>query len=399
MQIAVVAAGFSPGEADQLRRAMGAWQRSGKMELYQQKLMDGMRANGYSEEFAEAIYRQIEGFGEYGFPESHSASFALLTYVSSWLKCHHPAAFFAALINSQPMGFYQPAQLLEQAKRQRVRILPVDVMASEYPCTLERGAASLRCVSACDWSKVCARKKRSGSSLRARKRLLLRWSKSWSGLHCHTRDAGAGDVRSVPASDRASQSGVLECARRGTRVAAAGLGACRGSRAGIAAAERVGRNPARLLPARSQHRASSAGAAASAPAIARSAQAPRPGIDRQRHRGMRQRTGDSSAASADGQWRHLRFARGRNRHQQHHLLAGRFRGAAAPDHRHDAAGRARGITERERGDSRRRPTRRGLLALGATVCPANRGTFIRRIGGPAAPGAGAPSLARPQARG
>jgi error-prone DNA polymerase len=146
MQIAVVAAGFTPGEADQLRRAMGAWQRSGKMELYQQKLMDGMRTKGYSEEFAAAIYRQIEGFGEYGFPESHSASFALLTYVSSYLKCHHPAAFFAALINSQPMGFYQPAQLLEQAKRQDVRILPVDVMASEYPCTLEceRGELALR---------------------------------------------------------------------------------------------------------------------------------------------------------------------------------------------------------------------------------------------------------------
>lgn len=143
MQIAVVAAGFSPGEADQLRRAMGAWQRSGKMEMYQQKLMDGMRTKGYSEAFAERIYRQIEGFGEYGFPESHSASFALLTYVSSWLKCHHPAAFFAGLINSQPMGFYQPAQLLEQAKRQQVRILPVDVTASEYPCTLERERGEL----------------------------------------------------------------------------------------------------------------------------------------------------------------------------------------------------------------------------------------------------------------
>jgi error-prone DNA polymerase len=141
MQIAVVAAGFSPGEADQLRRAMGAWQRSGNMGSYQQKLMDGMRARKYSEAFAEAIYKQIEGFGEYGFPESHSASFALLTYVSSYLKCHHPAAFFAGLINSQPMGFYQPAQLLEQAKRQRVLILPVDVMVSERQCTLE-GSAS-----------------------------------------------------------------------------------------------------------------------------------------------------------------------------------------------------------------------------------------------------------------
>ncbi|HET9395250.1 MAG TPA: OB-fold nucleic acid binding domain-containing protein, partial [Nitrospiraceae bacterium] len=140
MQIAIVAAGFSAGEADQLRRAMGAWQRSGQMNLYQQKLMDGMRANGYSETFAEQIYKQIEGFGEYGFPESHSASFALLTYISSWLKLHRPAAFFAGLINSQPMGFYQPAQLLEQAKRQHVPILPVDVTVSEHRCTLERVA-------------------------------------------------------------------------------------------------------------------------------------------------------------------------------------------------------------------------------------------------------------------
>ena len=143
MQIAIVAAGFSAGEADQLRRAMGAWQRSGRMNLYQQKLMDGMRANGYSEAFAEAIYKQIEGFGEYGFPESHSASFALLTYVSSWLKLHRPAAFFAGLINSQPMGFYQPAQLLEQAKRQEVPILPVDVTVSVYQCTLERDAQGI----------------------------------------------------------------------------------------------------------------------------------------------------------------------------------------------------------------------------------------------------------------
>ena len=140
MQIAVVAAGFTPGEADQLRRAMGAWQRSGNMGMYQQKLMDGMRARGYSETFADQIYKQIEGFGEYGFPESHSASFALLTYVSSWLKLNFPAAFFAGLINSQPMGFYQPAQLLEQAKRQQVQILPVDVTVSEHQCTLERDA-------------------------------------------------------------------------------------------------------------------------------------------------------------------------------------------------------------------------------------------------------------------
>ncbi|MBM0107978.1 error-prone DNA polymerase [Steroidobacter sp. S1-65] len=137
MQIAIVAASFTPGEADQLRRAMGAWQRSGKMSMYRDKLMSGMLANGYTPEFAEQIYKQIEGFGEYGFPESHSASFALLTYFSSWLKCHRPAAFIAGLINSQPMGFYQPSQLLEQAKRQGVKVLPVDVTVSDYDCTLE----------------------------------------------------------------------------------------------------------------------------------------------------------------------------------------------------------------------------------------------------------------------
>jgi len=137
MQIAVTAAGFSPGEADELRRSMGAWERSGNMGMYRDKLMRGMYERGYTPEFAEQIYKQIEGFGEYGFPESHSASFALLTYFSSWLKCHRPAAFIAGLINSQPMGFYQPAQLLEQAKRQGVKVLPVDVTVSNYDCTLE----------------------------------------------------------------------------------------------------------------------------------------------------------------------------------------------------------------------------------------------------------------------
>ena len=137
MQIAIHAAGYTPGEADELRRAMGAWQRSGKMGAHRDKLMNGMRDRNYTEDFAERIFKQIEGFGEYGFPESHAASFALLTYQSSWLKRHRPAAFFAALINSQPMGFYQPAQLLEQAKRQKVEIRPIDVTASEWECTLE----------------------------------------------------------------------------------------------------------------------------------------------------------------------------------------------------------------------------------------------------------------------
>jgi error-prone DNA polymerase len=140
MQIAITAAGFSPGEADLLRRSMAAWNRSGTLQRFKEKLLQGMQSRGYSADFAERIYKQIEGFGEYGFPESHSASFALLTYFSSYLKCHWPAAFIAGLINSQPMGFYQPAQLLEEAKRQQVALLPVDVNASDWDCTLEPDA-------------------------------------------------------------------------------------------------------------------------------------------------------------------------------------------------------------------------------------------------------------------
>ena len=139
MQLAVVAAGFTPGESDALRRAMAAWRRKGGLEPFERRLKDGMRKRGYPPEFAEGIYRQILGFGEYGFPESHSASFALLVYVSSWIKRHHPAAFCAALLNSQPMGFYSPSQLVQDAQRHGVEVLPVDVLASDRECTLEGG--------------------------------------------------------------------------------------------------------------------------------------------------------------------------------------------------------------------------------------------------------------------
>ncbi|MFM8436361.1 MAG: error-prone DNA polymerase, partial [Planctomycetia bacterium] len=137
MRLAVVAAGFTPGEADQLRRAMGAWRRPGLIEEFRRKLIDGMLARGLSQQFAEQVFGQIRGFGEYGFPESHAASFALLVYVSAWLKCHHPAAFTAALLGSQPMGFYAPAQLVRDAKAHGVRVLPVDVNASRWHATLE----------------------------------------------------------------------------------------------------------------------------------------------------------------------------------------------------------------------------------------------------------------------
>jgi error-prone DNA polymerase len=137
MRLAVVAAGFTPGEADALRRAMGAWRRPGLIEQFRTKLRDGMRARGIPEEYADSIYEQIRGFGEYGFPESHAASFALLAYASAWLKCYHPAAFAAALLNSQPMGFYAPAQIVRDAEAHGVPVYPVDVHRSDWDCTLE----------------------------------------------------------------------------------------------------------------------------------------------------------------------------------------------------------------------------------------------------------------------
>ncbi len=137
MRLAVVAAGFTPGEADQLRRAMAAWRRKGVIDRFHRKLIDGMQANGYSLEFAERLFKQIRGFGEYGFPESHAASFALLVYVSAWLKCYTPAAFTAALLNSQPMGFYAPAQLIADVRKHGVEVRPVDVNHSDWDCTLE----------------------------------------------------------------------------------------------------------------------------------------------------------------------------------------------------------------------------------------------------------------------
>jgi error-prone DNA polymerase len=137
MQLAVVAAGFSAGEADKLRRAMAAWRRRGGIEPFRDKLIEGMLARGYERGFAEQIYQQIQGFGEYGFPESHAASFALLVYVSSWLKCHEPAAFACALLNSQPLGFYSVSSITQDAKRHGVVLLPADVQRSDVDSSLE----------------------------------------------------------------------------------------------------------------------------------------------------------------------------------------------------------------------------------------------------------------------
>ena len=137
MKIAIVAAGFTPSEADQLRRAMATFRRSGTIQTLQEKMIEGMVANGYQREFAERCFHQIEGFGEYGFPESHAASFALLVYDSCWMKCRYPDVFVAAMLNAQPLGFYAPAQLVRDAREHGVEVREVDVNLSDWDCTLE----------------------------------------------------------------------------------------------------------------------------------------------------------------------------------------------------------------------------------------------------------------------
>jgi error-prone DNA polymerase len=146
MQVAMVAAGFSPTEADQLRRAMATFKFTGGVNKFQDKLIGGMLDNGYTREFAERTFRQLEGFGSYGFPESHAASFALIAYASSWMKCHHPDVFLAAILNAQPMGFYAPAQLVRDAREHGVDVRPVDINLSDWDCTLEPARGHLQAV-------------------------------------------------------------------------------------------------------------------------------------------------------------------------------------------------------------------------------------------------------------
>ena len=128
---------------------MAAWKRRGGLEPHREKLLAGMLRNNFSREYGEHLFEQIKGFGDYGFPESHAASFALLTYASCWLKCHHPAAFTASLINSQPLGFYSPDQLLQDARRHGITVLPVDVRHSDWDCTLDFSRGRRRSVWAC----------------------------------------------------------------------------------------------------------------------------------------------------------------------------------------------------------------------------------------------------------
>jgi error-prone DNA polymerase len=192
MRLAVVAAGFTPGQADQLRRAMGAWRSSGVIETFRQKLVEGMRARGLPQEFAEQVFLQIRGFGEYGFPESHAASFALLVYISAWLKHHHPAAFTAALINSQPMGFYAPSQLIRDARQHGVTVLPIDINASHWDCTLEPQPGSGDSAAAVPAIRLGFRLIRGLSEADARKVVQARGQQPYRSLQELARRTGLG---------------------------------------------------------------------------------------------------------------------------------------------------------------------------------------------------------------
>ena len=144
MRVAIECAGFTPSEADQLRRSMATFKHTGGVSKFRDKLVNGMVARGYTQEFAEKTFTQLEGFGSYGFPESHAASFALIAYASSWMKCWHPDVFLAAILNAQPMGFYAPAQLVRDARQHRVDVRPIDVNVSRWDCTLEPVAGTDR---------------------------------------------------------------------------------------------------------------------------------------------------------------------------------------------------------------------------------------------------------------
>src|SRR4029077_8152520 len=142
MRIAIVAAGFEPAEADKLRRAMATFKRVGTIKYFRDKFINGMVSRGYESDFAARCFSQIEGFGEYGFPESHAASFANLVYASAWIKCRYPDVFACALLNSQPMGFYASAQIVRDAQEHAVEVRPVDINFSYWDCTLEQGSAA-----------------------------------------------------------------------------------------------------------------------------------------------------------------------------------------------------------------------------------------------------------------
>ena len=216
MNIAIVGAGFTASEADQLRRAMATFRRVGTIHLLRDKFINGMIANGYARDFAERCFKQIEGFGTYGFPESHATSFALLVYVSSWLKCHHPAAFACALLNSQPMGFYAPAQIVRDARDHGVAVLPVDVNASDWDCTLEAAAKGSDLALRLGFRQV------KGLKQEEMERLVARRGNGYPDLATLRRRAGIS-AGALDRLARADAFGSLALARRGALWSAIGL--------------------------------------------------------------------------------------------------------------------------------------------------------------------------------
>jgi error-prone DNA polymerase len=199
IRLAMVAADYTPGEADQLRRDMAAWRRTGRIERHRERLIRRMTAKGIEPEFAERVFEQIRGFGEYGFPESHAASFALIAYATAWMKCHYPDVFVCALLNAQPMGFYSPSTLIEDAKRHGVEVLPVDALRSQWDCTLEpRG----------EHSPQHRRPPPSGTSTGRRLPPNLESTVRGEGPRSPVRDSGARDGRSDPAPRFAIRMGL-----------------------------------------------------------------------------------------------------------------------------------------------------------------------------------------------
>ncbi len=367
MQIAVVAAGFTAGEADQLRRSMAAWKRRGGLEPFRERLLGGMSANGYSAEFAEGIYRQILGFGEYGFPESHAASFALLTYLSCWLKCHEPAAFFAALLNSQPMGFYQPAQLVQEARRNGVTLLPPDVLRSAWDCTLEPatgGALAIRTGLALVRSLPSAHAQRlldaraqapfrsiaelaQRAALPRRSMQLLAIAGALHGLSEHRHAASWLALGAEPPPGSLGLASPIEPAVILPRPSAA---------------QEIMADYTAVL----EHHTASTGAVARAAPPRAHLQPPRTARAARWRRRACRRPRHAPAAARHGFRRRVPLARGRDRHRQCDSLAAGLHDAARPGTERQPAGGQRYAAEPERGRARdRAPPARSLpLARG-----------------------------------
>ncbi len=330
MKLAIVAAGYTAGEADQLRRAMAAWKRHGGMDHHRERIMKGMLERGYTTSFAEQLFEQIKGFGSYGFPESHAASFAGIVYASCWLKCHHPAMFACALLNSQPMGFYAPSQIVQDAQRHGIAVRPVDVRYSEWDCSLEpdaRGGVG-HPVGVSPGAWVCRRR---GQDDRARTQ--AESLRRYPGPVCPGRPRQAPS-RSLGRSQRTAgvgrppPSSALGGRGRGTAIAFV-----RGESSG-AGRRATAADPGRRHPGRLRAHGRQPGAASPPADSAQTARRPLGGqSDPARVSGWTvgegSRHGEPAAAAADGVWSHLCHHGRRARDGECHRVEGHRRCAAA----------------------------------------------------------------------